>query len=107
MEAVVEKFVKIFGYEDYVISSSGEIRRFPFLRDDVVATNKAANGGLKVTLGDLGYYSTRMLNRLVAENFLDDYDDQLEVVFIDGDKTNCRVDNLKMGTMRRRGRRRD
>lgn len=42
------------------------------------------------------------IHKLVAMAFLDDYQDGYEVLFKDGDKQNCRADNLYMGSRRAR-----
>ena len=52
-------------------------------------------GYLFVPLRKDGVISAKRVNRLVAEAFLDNYSEDMEIHHIDGDVTNNRVDNLE------------
>lgn len=43
-----------------------------------------------------GLYTSYYLHRVVAELFLDDYEPGCRITFINGDKSDCRADNLEV-----------
>ena len=53
------------------------------------------NGRLRITLRLNGKKTTLSVSRTVAKHFLDDFNESCKVSFIDGDPTNCRIDNLR------------
>lgn len=80
----------IVGHPDYLVTDSGEVisskgRELRVLIPDI------SNGYPRVTIDGERYY----LADLVAEYFLQKPKEQsYKIFYIDGDKTNCRVDNL-------------
>lgn len=88
-----EMWVEILGFENYIISNKGNIRQKP--KD--LSTKIGKSGAVEVSLNKNGKSVGKMVGRLVYEAFTgrqltkDDV-----VVYLDGDKTNCNFDNLKV-----------
>lgn len=62
------------------------------------ATDK--DGYLRITLTNNGKRKSYYVHRLVARTYLKDYDEQLQVNHINGIKTDNRVENLEMVTLK-------
>lgn len=105
-----EIWISIRGFEDqYEISSYGRIRSkdhmvlrssgstvklYTYLGNYIKPTI-AHNGYVRITLNKNGRRSSFGLARLVAKHFLIDYSDDKQIVFVDGDPTNCKSSNLR------------
>lgn len=88
--------LKIKDFEDYTIDEQGNIfsiRKNKYLKQTV---NKY--GYCKVTLQKNKYKKTFSVHRLVAQVYLKNYSDKLQVNHINGIKTDNRVQNLEMVT---------
>lgn len=97
----MENWVKIKGFENYSVSTLGNIRR------DVTRTCAKAGRLLKicvageykhVSLQDNGREYTRNIHKLVAENFLGDRPEGMEINHKDGNKRNNCLENLEYVT---------
>lgn len=82
---------------DYYINSNGDIMKVYYNKrgDEVirqVAISKNINGGLKVNLLIKGVVTTLQVHRLVYEYHIGKIDS--DIVFIDGNRSNCNADNL-------------
>lgn len=85
-------------FPDYEISDYGNIRNLRFNRPKQSSIN---NRGMVVTcLSSKGKHYTRSIAILVATAFLGEPDNDYEdsVINLDGDKHNCRFDNLAWRT---------
>jgi hypothetical protein len=89
----MEVWKDVVGFEDYEISNTGRIRTKP----KELKPKISKQGLLEISLCKNNKRSGKMLGRLVCEAFLgkeltkDDV-----VIYLDGDKTNCSFDNLKV-----------
>ncbi len=86
------KWVPFPWFPDYMISSLGDVKHTknsrplkPYVDND---------GRLRVSLYRNGKQYTRMVHRVVARAFLEDYEDGLMVDFRNGDREDCRASNL-------------
>lgn len=94
------KIKKINGFEDYVITSTGEVistknNAFKMLRPNY--HQKGGTGYLKVFLYKDGKRYVRFIHRLVTEHFIGEYK-YLQVNHKDFDKQNNNLDNLEWVT---------
>lgn len=84
--------------EDYFVSKYGEVykinvNKFGECSVKSVSVSQAKNGALKYTTRDKNDKATcRLLSKDVYELFKGSYEGDLQ--YIDGDRTNCRLDNL-------------
>lgn len=100
----MEIWFDIFGYEGlYQVSDKGRVRSLYDGRHDkerikVLKSNPQHGGYLKVTLC-VGHSRKHFkVHRLVAQAFLPDYSEDLQVNHLDENKKNNCVENLKMCT---------
>lgn len=97
-----EEFKPIPGFPNYLISNYGYVLNEKFGRE--MTLSPTMWGDLTVGLTHNNKTKTFRVHRLVAEAFLDGYDDNYEVEH-EGEKTDNCVLNLKMGTRKKGGRR--
>lgn len=104
------------GFEDYVVSNLGYVKSLPryvgsgkarrLTKERVLKPVKNGKGYLNVALCFNGLQKRELLHRLVALAFVPNPNPELynEVNHKDGDKLNCRADNLewtdRLGNMR-------
>lgn len=84
--------------ENYEVRADGTVyslRRNKILRP---APNKSGYNAVCLYFSD-GRKSTKTIHRLVAEKFIPNPKGFEHVLFLNGDKNDCSVDNLKWGTM--------
>jgi hypothetical protein len=92
----LNEFVEIKGYPNYMISNSGEVfsKKYDrFLKNDI--SNK---GYLKIKITNEDGVKTKLLHRLVFENFGHNWNPELSVDHIDNNKQNNCITNLRMAT---------
>ena len=100
---MIEEWRSIEGYEGlYEVSSYGRVRsldrydnRNYFRKGKVLSPGKTPNGYLVVVLSCNEKQKTITVHRLVAQAFIPNPDNLLEVNHKDEDKTNNSVDNLE------------
>jgi hypothetical protein len=80
----------INGYKNIYISSFGRIK-YP---DNVIGNGYNFSGYLGMSIGGKNYKA----HRLIAQTFLPNPDNKLVVNHKDGDKLNCKLDNLEWNT---------
>jgi hypothetical protein len=88
-----EKWKRIPEYPNYFVSDRGRVVNAKYRR----VLKQSGDDAKKVGLYAGGVGKTLYVHRLVARLFLDRYFDDMEVVHIDGDKTNNTASNLKLG----------
>lgn len=86
-----EEWLPIPNHERYYISSAGRVRNNETGR--LIRANYNNYGRLVIKFGS--FRSGWALHRIVAQVFLKDFDSKRQVIFIDGDPSNCAVENLK------------
>ena len=101
-----EQWLPIAGYGDcYEVSNLGRVRSLSryitnadgahrFYRGQLKSTSAELNGLVRVKLSFEGKRYQRNLARLVASAFVDGEQPDYSVGYIDGDRSNCRADNL-------------
>lgn len=89
-----ERWVQIPGFPDHAVSTHGRV--YHVRLDHILAPRPAANNNKKVQLRLDGRPYERMVHRLVAEAFLDDYSPHVNIKHIDDDNSNNHYQNLKM-----------
>ena len=97
---VDEQWVEIPQYEDYIVSNLGRIKS---VRTDTLLKQSSNGTNLIITLRDGGRTKvTRMVKTLVAEAYLDDppKPSGYTLMHVDGDRENCRADNLRWISLR-------
>lgn len=90
----------IEGFEDYYINETGDVIKHTFINGKekikTICQSKSSTGHMKVSLSKnfKGKTSTTscLVNKLVYETFKTKTKDT--IIFIDGDKTNCNLNNL-------------
>lgn len=83
----------IDGFDNYEVSNTAKVR--PKARLLAVKTNKSGNLEVSLNKGDKRH--GKMLGRLVYEAFSGEKLSKNDVIiYLDGDKTNCNYDNLRV-----------
>lgn len=104
-----ELWKPVTGYEDiYEISDQGHIRSIDHMTLKVgnsfhvynylgteLHPSKTKYGSLRITLSRGKLKKTFNVAKLVAQHFLDDYCEDLDLEFINGNRSDCRVSNLR------------
>ena len=100
------------GFEDvYKISDTGEIwskdrlctdkiGRKRFRKGEKLKPDIAPNGYYRVTLAKNGHKTQKYLHRLLAEHFIDNPLNLPQINHKDGNKLNCRLNNLEWVTVK-------
>lgn len=94
------EYPPIPGFEDYTISTDGEIRKVHGRRAPMIMTPKLDKDGyyeLGIRKNEQKYY--KRVHRLVAETYLENPDNLPIVNHKDGNRTNNNVDNLEWCTI--------
>ena len=91
----MDRIKPIDGFPNYTISSNGYILNS---NGDRKATHRGSDGYEKVVLYNDGVGVHKRVHRLVAETFIPNPDNKLQVNHIDGDKYNNAVENLEWVT---------
>lgn len=99
----MENWKFIEGYENkYLISDKGRVKSLidnkGNKRELIRIPRKAKNGYLYLNLWKGGKSKTKKIHRLVAEHFIDNPDNKLQVNHKDGNKLNNNVSNLEWCT---------
>lgn len=94
----LETWKDIEGYEGlYQVSSWGRVKS-TYRGGKILKTDKLRNGYLRVTLSKDGMYKRYLVHRLVAQAFIPNPQNKLQVNHIDEDKENNYVENLEWVT---------
>ena len=88
----------IEGFEKYQISSYGRVKSLRFNKETILKRLKHAHGYYKVSLSKNNISKQFLLHRLVAENFIENPENEPEVNHLNGDKSNNQVTNLQWVT---------
>ena len=88
--------LKVKDFEDYTIDETGNV--FSIRKNKYLKQTINRNGYCKVTLQKDKYKKTFSVHRLVAQAYLKNYSNTLQVNHINGIKTDNRVENLEMVT---------
>ena len=88
--------LKIKDFEDYTIDETGNV--FSIRKNKYLKQTINRNGYCKVTLQKEKYRKMFSVHRLVAQAYLKNYSNTLQVNHINGIKTDNRVENLEMVT---------
>lgn len=89
---------QINGLEDYFIDELGEVFSYKSGQKVKMKPSKHLNGYLFFQFRKDGKYIYKSHHRLVAEHFLNDWDEFLHVNHINGVKDDNRIENLEMCT---------
>lgn len=89
-------WAKIKGYDNYSVSSNGEVRND--IRMSILKPNKNCKGYLYVILSKDNKQVNKKIHRLVAESFLPNPNNKPTVNHINGIKTDNNVNNLEWAT---------
>lgn len=101
MTSDVEEWRDVDGFDFYQVSNQGRVQNVKTGR-----YLKASGVNKRVTLyADPQYFYkfSKLVNRLVAEAFLDDYSEEYEVHYRSSNRDNNRVENLYMSKHKIRG----
>ena len=93
-----EMWKDIPGYGDYQISNQGRVRSLKWGKSRILKGGTNSYGYLHVALSKNRKPRYFRIGRLVAQAFLPDWDEALQVDHINGVKTQDRVENLRMVT---------
>lgn len=88
--------LKVKDFEDYTIDETGNV--FSIRKNKYLKQTINRNGYCKVTLQKDKYRKMFSVHRLVAQVYLKNYSNTLQVNHINGIKTDNRVENLEMVT---------
>lgn len=93
--AIEEEWRRVIAFSRYEASNLGVIRFAKTGRE--LHPTKNQHGLLKVNLTQNGEYYTRAVNHIVAKLYIDPprRDDFISIIHLDGNKSNCRADNLQ------------
>lgn len=102
-----EQWVDIENYEGYyAVSNYGRIKSlqrlvphgndYQVINERILKLKIIKTGYVHIAMNKNGIRKTKAVHRLVARAFLSDWDKNLQVNHIDGDKTNNNVNNLEM-----------
>ena len=87
----------INGYEGlYAVDDSGNV--WSYRKNDWLSQGLQSKGYYQVVLCKNEERKTYIVHRLVAQAFLDDYSEDLQVDHIDGNRLNNKLENLRMVT---------
>ena len=89
----MEEWRTIESFPWHSVSNEGRVRNEK--TGNMLKVPSGQNGTQNVSLNALGKGYTRCVALLVANAFIPNPTNATQVDFIDGDKTNCHVDNLK------------
>lgn len=87
----MEKWKPVMNYE---VSNLGRVRN----ADGLILKPWVANGRLQLTFHEYGDKKDVFVHRLVAQAFLANPDGKVKIRFKNGDKLDCRAENLEYGT---------
>lgn len=91
----VEHWKEIEGFPDYMVSDLGRVKSLKFNREKILKQSMSYTGYLCVNLCNKGEVSTKRINRLVAEAFLENPDNKPEINHKNDDKTDNWLENLE------------
>ena len=92
----MEEWRIISGFPKYEVSNKGRIRNTKTGR--IMKASIDNRGYESVCLRKDGTSHTRRIHKLVAESFVGDVDNNLDVIHIDHDRSNNDLDNLQINT---------
>lgn len=91
-----EKWRPIRGYTHYEVSDQGRVRNTD--TGELIKPNTDAHGFRKLKLYKNGIETGFRVHRLVAETFLEGFDPKRRLGFINNDKSDCRLENIRLTT---------
>ena len=102
----MEIWKDIDGYPDYMVSNMGRVKSLERnvvkgkgglykIEEKILKSIKKRDGYLQINLSKDGKQKTHLIHRLVAQAFLLNPNNLVEIKHIDEDKTNNRADNLE------------
>lgn len=81
-------------FPEYEVSNKGVVRKWYLSYYRYPNPARVPNGSIKVTFIEDGKMNARMLGKVVYETFMGANTTDKDLVYIDGDKTNCKLENL-------------
>jgi len=89
-----EVWVEVEGYPNYLVSNCGRVVNIT--NDTFLKPRPNVRGHLRVALSREGQIKDHYLSQLVAGAFFSEFSSGEQVENVNGDLTNCRVDNLRL-----------
>lgn len=96
----MEIWKNIKGYDDYKISTVGNVMSTKFNKEKILKARKDKCGRLLVSLSKNGKYTNKKVHRLVAEAFIPNPDNMPIVRHLNDIPNDNRVENLAWGTQK-------
>jgi HNH endonuclease len=91
---------KIPGFDHYYLDKAGKIYTGKFSKARELKPHTTPKGYLLIVLVYQGKRISKLVARLMAQTFLADYSEDLQVNHINGIKADNRIENLEMVTAR-------
>lgn len=104
MNCQIERWILIEGYDNYIVSNFGNVKNIKTER--ILKPCLVGDGYHAVNLSKKGIVEKKTIHRIVANEFINNFDDVPCIDHIDRNRTNNDVSNLRWVTYRQNNRNR-